>query len=438
VSAVLRVFWLFYTAFPLQRWLAVVGAVIGGVLIVVDLLSSETSVGIAAGALIFTILTAFPAMFAGAALLRALSAPRSHQLFPYFRLRALSAAALLVASLVLWFGILLAAPALLVDRAVPPAVLVFPFGFVTAVFVWSWLFSGDWRWAFAFVLLPLGVITLVRTGPGAPDAGTLPVIPVLIGASLAWMAFGVWYLRVRLVRPLMLKPASRDVVPWAESPTRNAAIRAVLTWNGHPGVLRPLLVAIGAGGAAGIALLVIAFLSQKSIVAPFISGFIWSFVCMTMAGGLTARVASHSRLLWLTIEGNRDDIRRRVERAAWRGAAAVLITFVVFALVVVFPLGASARELVLGLAVCSSATCYGVYVALAAPQTSKTQILGFGLMALAQIALIARAEPTVTSVAIVVAAQLLGAALFRLLAVKRWRHMDWRLLRPLKGLEGVP
>lgn len=438
MSAVLRVVWLFYTAFPLQRWFLVAGVGLSA-LVIAARVAFRTPDALAAGAAVLTLIAVFPAVFAGGAILRAWSAPRSHQLLPHFRAKMLVAVVLLVATLVLWFGIFLSLPAMLEGRAIPAAAFVYPLGLVTAAFFWIFLFSGDWRWGLAWLAFPPAVVMLLRTGPGAPDAGTLPLWPIAIGVSLAWAAFGTWYLRTRLVRPLMLKPASRaDVVPWAESPTREAAIRAVLAWNNQPSIVRPLLTAVGAGGAGGIALLVIALVSRKLDSAPFIAGFIWSFVCMTMAGGLTARVASQSRVLWLTIEGNRDDIRRRVERAAWRNGLTVLIVFVAFALVAGLPLGVSARDVILGLALGSSATCYGVYVALAAPRTSRMQFTGFGLMALVQIALIARAEPAVTSVAIVIAAQLVGAALFRLLAVRRWRRIDWRVVRPLKGLEGVP
>jgi hypothetical protein len=80
---------------------------------------------------------------------------------------------------------------------------------------------------------------------------------------------------------------------------------------------------------------------------------------------------------------------------------------------------------------------YGGYLSLAAVPgvtTVKPYLAGFGLMTIAQIALIARADPAATSVAIVVTVQLLGAALFRTAAVRRWRRIDWLQLRPLAAL----
>ncbi|HEY9181990.1 MAG TPA: hypothetical protein VIQ99_02250 [Gammaproteobacteria bacterium] len=440
MSAVLRVFWLFYTAFPLQRWLAVTGVVLCSILIAGGFWLEAPDAVYLLVAATFTVLAAFPAVFAGAALFRALSAPRSHQLFPHFRARMLLATALLAASSILWFAAVLAVPALLEGRALPAAVLVYPFGFVTAVFIWVFLFSGDWRWGSAYLLLPLGVVMLLRTGPGSTDADTLPLWPVATVASLAWAAFGVWYSRVRLVRPLMLTAAARrEVRPWTDFPTRAGAIRAMLAWNGQPSLFRPFLVAVGGGGAIGIALLVLTVLMLPKLGRmPFLTSFIWPFCCMAIAGAVAGRIVGQSRLLWLMVGGGRDDIRRLIERAAWRNGVAALAVTMTTALIVIVPLGPSAREVALGLAVCASAAIYGVYVALSAVPGIKTQLVGFGLMSVAQLALIARADPAVASVAIIVAAQLLGAALFRALAVRRWRRIDWRLVQPIRGMVGVP
>jgi len=280
VSAVLRVWWLFYTAFPLQRWLAVAGAVLCGLLIGVRLLFAAPP-AVYGGAVVFWVLAVMPAMFAGGALLRALSTPRSHQLLPHFRARMLAALALLVTSLVLLFAGLLAVPALLEGRAVPAAVFVYPLGFVTAVFFWVWLFSGDWRWGVAFVLVPFGLIVLVRTGPGAPDADSLPLSPFIIGAALAWAVFGVWYLRVRRVGPLMSTPAARrEVRSWTETPTRDAAIRATIAWNGQPTFLPSFVAAVGGGAAVGLALLLAVLLLPKLDRWPLLTSFIWPFIAM--------------------------------------------------------------------------------------------------------------------------------------------------------------
>jgi hypothetical protein len=438
VSAVLRVWWPFYTAFPLQRWLAVAGAVFLGFTIAIRLLFAVPTATVVGGAVTFTVLAAFPAVFAGGALLRVLSVPRSHQLLPHFRGRMLAAVVLLVASLVLWYGSLFAVPALLEGRAVPAAVFIFPLGLVTAIFFWTFLFSGDWRWGVAWVLVPLGVVSLLKTGPGSADAGSLSLSALVIGTSLAWAVFAAWYLRVRRVGPLMLTPAARgEVRAWTAPPTREAAIRAVIAWNGQPSFARPFFMAVGGAGALGLALLVAVVLLPKLDRLPLLTSLIWPFICMSMVGAVTGRIAHQSRLLWLRIAGGRDDIRQRIERAAWRSGLATFGVLMTTALIVTVPLGASLRELILGLAVCVSAAVYGGYVALASLPGVRTQLVGFGLMTAVQIALIARADPAATSVVIVVVTQLAGTALFRALAVQRWRRIDWRCVQPMSVLGGM-
>lgn len=436
MSAVLRVFWLYFTAFPVQRWLTGVGAAIGAVLVVVGLLSSEARIGVGLGALTFTIFTAVPALFAGGALLRALSAPRSHQLLPYFRVRALLAAALLVASLVLWFGTAYGV-ALLGNQGVPAAVLiVYPFGFITAVFVWVWLFSADWRWWSAFLSLPLCVVVLGRTGWGASGAGSL-VLPVLIGASLAWAAFAAWYLRVRRVRPLMVMPAARKADGWAGQLTREAAMRATVAWDGQPSLTRTLLAAVGRGGGTGIVLLIAVLLLPQVDRLPSLTSFIWPFVSMSLVGGHVGFVVRQSRLLWLKVGGGRDEIWRTIERAAWRTGLTAFTVAMSTMLLVTVSLGTSARELILGAALCVSAAMYAGYLALATVPGVRVQVVGYGLMTIVQLALLARADPAVTSIAIVLVTQLLGAVLLRALAIRRWRQIDWRLVQPRKGMDRV-
>jgi hypothetical protein len=438
VSAVLRVFWLFYTAFPLQRWLAVVGAAVGAVLIVVGLLSSQARIGAGYGALTFAVFTAFPALFACAALLRALSAPRSHQLFPHFRQRALLAVVLLVTSSVLWlFGIGLAATALIGNEAVPAAAsFVFPFGFVTAVFVWVWLFSADWRWWSASLLLPLGAVLLTRAARGGADTGSLLLL-VSIGASLAWVAFAAWFLRVRRVRPVMVTPPARNAGSWTGQLTREAAMRATIAWDGQPSLARTLLAAIGRGGGTAIVLLIAVALLPEVDRLPYLTSFPWPFASMALVGGHVGFVVRQSRLLWLRVGGSRDQIWRHIELAAWQTGLGAFTVAMTTALIGTVAFGTSVPELLFGVALCASAAAYGGYVALAAAPGARAQVMGFGLMAIAQLALLARADPALISVLLVLGAQLLGAALLRALAVRRWRKIDWRLVRPWKSFDRV-
>ena len=100
MSPVLRVCWTFYTAFPLQRWLAVAGVLTGGLALAGGIWSGDAAFYVLGG-IFFAVLAVFPAVFAGGAMLRALSAPRNHQLWPHFRVRMLVAVAVFVTTLAL-------------------------------------------------------------------------------------------------------------------------------------------------------------------------------------------------------------------------------------------------------------------------------------------------------------------------------------------------
>jgi hypothetical protein len=234
----------------------------------------------------------------------------------------------------------------------------------------------------------------------------------------------------------MLTPKARDPDAWAGLLARDSAIRATLAWDGHPSLVRSLLTAVGRGGT-GIGLLVLVVLVMPRIgPLPSLTSFVWPFVSMSLIGGAVYRIVGQSRVLWLKIGGGRDEVRRVIERAAWQtGLAAFSVVVIILLLLTVQRSGVTAREFVLGLTVCTSAAVYGGYVSLAAVRGVRTQIVGFGLMALAQLALLARGEPAVTSVVIIAIAQLLGVASFRALALRRWRQIDWRIVQPLRGLQ---
>jgi hypothetical protein len=48
-----------------------------------------------------------------------------------------------------------------------------------------------------------------------------------------------------------------------------------------------------------------------------------------------------------------------------------------------------------------------------------------------QLGLLARPAPSATAVATVIAAEVVGVALLRVLAVRRWRRIDWSRLRQI-------
>ncbi|HEX7236834.1 MAG TPA: hypothetical protein VF405_07730, partial [Gammaproteobacteria bacterium] len=90
MNAALRVWWTFFTALPLQRWLGGIGAVLAGLLALLGLVLEQPLW--VAGLVLFFVLAVFPTMLASAAVFRALSSPRANQLLPHFRGRMLGGA----------------------------------------------------------------------------------------------------------------------------------------------------------------------------------------------------------------------------------------------------------------------------------------------------------------------------------------------------------
>lgn len=429
MSAVLRVWWTFFTAVPLQRWLAVVGAAVAGLLLVtvsVAVQRPPPAAGYAIAAAAFTMFAVVPPLFAGGPFLRMLSAPRSHQLLPYFRVRMLVATALLVASQVLWFAAVMVGPVLAAGRDPWASLLILPFAFVTGVFLWLFLASGDVRWWVAGVLL---VALPSRIFPSAGGSAWLAPIAGAL-AALAWLVFAIWYLRVRRVPPLQL--AAR---PWrwpsaiARPLGQAEAIRALVAGYFEWSLPRQLLGAVGAGVAFSVLLGLVFVWPGRFERLPYFTNFPWPFVVMVMMGVIGARSAYRSRALWLQIPGRRADIYARIERLVARRWLLAVVAMLPIALGA-WLFGASSAELALALLLCASAGLYGGWLSLAAVPGVKTHLLGFGLMTLAQLGLLARVEPVFPSVGIVIGAQLLGAALFRALAVRRWRRIDWLSFRP--------
>jgi hypothetical protein len=405
MTAVLRICWTFFTTIPLQRVLNVIGVAWFALAVVAWLLSGEFAY-LVPGYIVLVASAAFPAFFVAPALFRSLSALRVYQLLPHFRLRMLVAATLLLVLVVVAIAVVLA-PALTAERTLPISVVAYPLAFLVALFLLVFLAVGDWRW---LVLLPLAFVTFVslrRLG--------VPALPASIWSTtalVAWATFAAWYLRVRQVRGIMLMPSQRAAgVDTTRPVPRTVAIRTLLASNA-PLVLLAVGVVVGVA-IAGLPLTLMFLFAERSVA--------------------TVR---QSRLLWLRIPGSRDAVRRQVEKALWRNWTIACAFLIVVAVVTLSPLvGAGVAEVFLWFAVAAGAAIYGAYVALAAVPSVATYFWGFGSMAVLQIVLLALPTPSLT--AMVVVAELVGAALFRALAVARWRRIDWLRFKPLPALVGV-
>jgi hypothetical protein len=429
LNAVVRLWWTFLTALPLQRRLAGTGIVLGGLLVIATLVLREP-LFLFFGFLVFFTLVVFPALFASAAVFRALSAARANQLLPRFRARMLAAALALETTGVVLFAVLLFEISSAGDRPMPLEPLVYGFAFGTATFLMMFLLYGDWRWMWAWIGASLA-FTLGLTV--APVFKAIPASAWLVAAPAAWAAFGAWYLRARRIRPLALAPRPPSG-PWSRSVLDNAvprdqALRVLVT--AQPPLSRQRLLASVAGIVlpVGAVLAVPAFLTGR--LMPFTS-FVWPFAVMMLLWGKDTAIVHRSRLLWLRMPGSRDVVRREVEHALLRNLAGTGLLLLGAAALYASPLAAAPpRELLAGLALSIGAGLFATYVALAATPGNFVHMTAFAVLMAAQIGLLARFSPELKNVVIVTAIELIAAAVFRAFAVARWRRVDWLRLRPL-------
>jgi hypothetical protein len=422
MNAALRVWWTFFTAFALQRRFAQVGVVLCALLVAAGLIVQDPIWTL--GPIFLLTLTALPALLAGAAVFRALSAQRMQRLLPYSRARMLGAVALLVATLLLFFAPLILVPAALGGRPLAAGPFAYAFAAITALFLLSFLQVGDWRWTYVWVAIMLALSTLRPASVSREALAAVPVWAWGVGALMAWAAFAVWYARARRIRPLALlprAPGSSWSLALDGALARNVAVRA--------------LVAIELPRSrryAGHALLIVGAAWMAS-AGPFpFTSFIWPFAAMIMLGTKAAAIVQRSRLVWLVTPGSRDAVRREIERLMWRGTTPGLLALLTAAAFSVSPLvRASPSDVLAGFVLSAAAGLYGQSVALANTHSRVIYLVGCGVMVALQLGLLARPAPSATAVATVIAAEVVGVALLRVLAVRRWRRIDWSRLRQI-------
>jgi hypothetical protein len=430
MSAVARVWWTFFTAIPLQRWLAWSGLVLVGLLTITGLVLHEALFGVVFSSLAFFILVMFPTLFASAAVFRALSASRANRFLPQFRSRMLAAVlALQVTGLVL-FALLLSALAWFGGRPMPFVPLLYAFEVGTAIFMLMFLVFGDWRFIWVWIGTFVAISVVGRAAPQALAA--IPASAWLVAALAAWVAFGGWYLRARFIKPLLLVPQPPSG-KWFETRlretlTREQALRVLtnpqLPWS------RPRLFA-GIVSIIVLVTIITFFASPTAGFFPFTS-FIWPFGMMVLLWGKTMAIVHRSRLLWLRMPGTRDVVRREVERAVLRNLAGAGLLLLGAAVLYSSPLLAvPLREVLAALALSLCAGLFGTYAALAAIPGNLPQLAAFAVLMVAQFGLLSQPSPALPDVVIVTALELVAALTFRALAVIRWRRIDWLQVRPL-------
>jgi hypothetical protein len=435
--AVVRVCWLFFSAFPVQRWLGVLGSALLAIGLGAALLGTDWRVSAMLGVIAFAVFVLFPAAVAAGGVLRALSAPHNHQFLPFFRVRVLLATALLMALLTAPFCFVVLGPAAPNGQVLPVEVIVLAFGALTAFVLSMFVISGQWNWMFP--VLALFFVSSFWVNSGGPKrllaAGLSPAVLVGAAAASAWLIFVIWYLRVRRVRPPMLTPAGRssrqlgpsEVLPYA------TAARALLSGFIESPPTRVLLQVVGTGVAIGGAIALLTHLAKPPNKPPTLTAFFWPVVMMSVMAEGIYRLVRRSRLLWLHVPGSRADVLPIVEAAmAYRYLWTVALNVSMAAMVLGLQ-AASPPDVGWALALALSAALYGSYVGLAAVSGFGLLILGCLPMLIVQIAVLGTSGATgALGLTAMLALQLIGAGAFRWWGARRWRGIDWSRFRPLR------
>lgn len=446
MKAVLRVLWMYLTAFPAQRMLAALGAGLFGIGAMIVLLTREApaadrAMGIVSVLTLGVAFVLVPALISIGGVHRMLSAPATTRLLPHFRGRMLVA----LMSFVGLFGLASSSALLLSADGLTPAGAVATSLFLSSTFVLCvFTVSGSLRRVAALILLVfapvwLGVDAHVWTEVRNANA----LLWTGLGTVLAWLAFGGWYLRARRIRPLdptlflTLDPLvfgegdAKKSTPRSRHPISRTS--ALSTW--FRGALPPSTAAQWIS-TIGLALIVFVVLGPLNAVG---GGSFEALLMLPVALQLLVFLAANesarrARYLWLRIPGPRGEVFRTVERlvlarSARPAAVVVALTALVAAL--------AARWAYAGVAIALlilAGGLFATYAGLALVRGGKLPWLIAMLVSIvSQILAVASAlngSFPATSFVGILAFHVAAAAGLRHRATRNWQRVDWLEFRP--------
>jgi hypothetical protein len=458
-----------FSAFRLQRWILYAGVVMT-IFLVIETIERGTGSWMVVAAAQFSLFVGMPAMLVAPFLFRSLSASRTHNLLPKFRLRMITAALLTVltisASMTLW----LAGSEILVRSSEPvdgvaavvAETLILSFFGATAVYMCVFFAqTSATRWGLLF--FPAAVIGI------GPIVRLLEPVPwVALGlVALGWCGFAAAYIGGMSVWPTFISDAtgagaylggmpvwstfigdatefaqSRRERPLSERKLERLAARPYPTiLQGHISVERHRWLLISA--CIGV------LLSQYMVwVLPWPVEAAFDFLvvicallipCFSIPAAFAAnRIARRSRYLWLGGGQSRKQLYARAERECLFVAAAFAVFNVAYAIPIITMrsdwTAGSLAGVVIYAAISALPGCYfglmlvnGAVIRqsaiLAVIVTAGWLYVGFTINGIAGI------EASIASIALVLASTLV----FRRVAVARWRAIDWISFKPFRS-----
>jgi hypothetical protein len=330
---------------PLQRGLTVVGAVLTLTSVFVPLPFGMPGSTLPAAFLGVALMVITPVL-AGGVFLRLIVAPRATRLLPNARPRLLFGTfGVVLVAVLLWVGtywlVFQQAPLEYRPKATAYVMMfLLTLSFATQCTIAQFIAARGPVWLLLSLTLwqmPYLVVRLLRL----PDASQLQAGPIMAGGIvLAWLAFGIWFVRVRRIgragwtgggavagtgnlpatRPLAMRKRTREQALERDILGLASPLKIATVWLVCAGLLVgvQLLSALGHGNREAIVSMVLCTLS----------------FCAVVIGAVVNQIATRSRGLWLVGQRSRAELFAWCERRMLRTALAVALPFVLLAALV--------------------------------------------------------------------------------------------------------
>jgi len=441
MNAVLRVWWTFFTASPMQRWFGAFGCTLLVLGFGAALLAAERPVStlwVFIGFAGFATFTAVPTVVMTGGLLRALSAPSSHRLYPRLRLRLLTSVALLVATLVAVLVAFVAANPHVFRSFSLSSAAVAVLATSTTTIVTLFIVTRHWNLIWPIFALLTAVPAWVNTG--GPDwvraAGFSMTAVVSVLTAAMWIVFATAYLRSARIEPMRLVAPGGKLRAGADNArpplSRASAGRSLLRGRLDRPLPQVLLMAFGVGVAVALGAAVLRLLPGARVRQTPVLNFIWPVLATFAIGALGERAVRQSRLLWLHTAGARRETLRVTEGFLARIYLFVVVVVLTVAALAPFLWHTAPLAIVLLVAASASAALCAAYLVLFALGGVLISIVGFVSLLLAQVTFLQVFGAPVLGALLLIGLQLGAAIVLRFAAIRRWHTVDWLKFRPFR------
>jgi hypothetical protein len=431
MKAVARLFWIYCAGLPVQRWL--------GVIVLATLPLAILSVPLRTpGLLLFptlaTVCYAFATTMATGYMLRALSAPRAHRFLPRFRGRSLSA----------FFGVVVAVSvpwslvfAIMTSQRPPLALVLFPLFMVTAMVLFTFFLRAG------LVLIVLSAAfswAAGRTSEAFLAAGRVPLGAAIDVWIALWVAFAIWYLRVRQIPRWVLPSWTAGGLGSSQGADRLAVFDRHDAVGVYLGAnlwgLKQRLVAPVALTACLVALYELIRRRAPGDTAELLMPLLAPAAGALAASGAN-RIAQRTRRLWLPSGFSRRALFVATEKHVWGTLLATyLIAFVAAPALIAGVYDVPPGALVRGFAGAISGGVLAVYLGLLFVRGIRVAELAVAVLGVASLAIGIRAALGGAAydrvLVAVVVSQLVGAFAVRMAALASWQRIDWLVFRPIR------